>query len=157
MNHIFQASVLLIRDNRMHNVTYLKGQKQPTIHSCTELNETQIFSVSIVKRNCLNKNEKNNQIFLKKKYIFYAFWIYMPVLVVSFINLIHKVWVDLINKRQQETHGLLGIKKLIPWNKPITGQWVHPENYNYLNPTQLLDLCCSVLQLMPLDCGSSTR
>ena len=24
-------------------------------------------------------------------------------------------------------------------------QWVHSENYNYLKPTQLLDLCCSVL------------
>ena len=31
---------------------------------------------------------------------------------------------------------------------------MHPENYNYLNPTQLLDLCCSVLQLTPLDYGS---
>ena len=36
------------------------------------------------------------------------------------INCILKVWVDLMNERQQETHGLLG-KKLIPWNKPITG------------------------------------
>ena len=26
------------------------------------------------------------------------------------INCIHKVWVDVINERQQETHGLLGKK-----------------------------------------------
>ena len=28
------------------------------------------------------------------------------------------------------------------------------ENYNYLNPTELLDLCCSVVQFIVLDCGS---
>ena len=27
-----------------------------------------------------------------------------------------------------------------------------PENYNY--PTDLLDLCCSVVQFILLDCGS---
>ena len=31
---------------------------------------------------------------------------------------------------------------------------MHSENYNYLNPTQLLDLCCSVVQFISLDCGS---
>ena len=31
---------------------------------------------------------------------------------------------------------------------------MHLKNYNYLNPTRLLDLCCSVLQLISLDCGS---
>ena len=47
----------------------------------------------------------------------------MPALAISFvlqINLVHKLWVDLINKKQQETNGLLG-KKRIPWNKPIAG------------------------------------
>ena len=36
------------------------------------------------------------------------------------INTIHKVWVTLINERQQETRGLLG-KKRILWNNPIAG------------------------------------
>ena len=31
---------------------------------------------------------------------------------------------------------------------------MHSENYNYLNPTQLLDLCCSVVQFVTLDCRS---
>ena len=35
-------------------------------------------------------------------------------------NQIQKVWVDPINERQQETHGLLGIKAN-SMNKPITG------------------------------------
>ena len=37
----------------------------------------------------------------------------MPGLAISFvlhINMVHKVLVDLINERQQETHGLLGKK-----------------------------------------------
>ena len=29
-----------------------------------------------------------------------------------------------------------------------------PENYNYLNPAETLDLCCSVVQFIPLNCGS---
>ena len=40
----------------------------------------------------------------------------MPVLAISFvlhISIVHKVWVDLINERQQETHGLL-VKKMNP-------------------------------------------
>ena len=31
-------------------------------------------------------------------------------------------------------------------DKPFSGQWVFSENYNYLNPTELLDLCCFVVQ-----------
>ena len=52
MNHIFQTSVLLIGDKGIYNRTWLimqtyqKGQKQPTSHSCTELNKT-VFPVSI--------------------------------------------------------------------------------------------------------------
>ena len=37
----------------------------------------------------------------------------MPVSTISFvlhINIVHKVWVDLINERQQEAHGLLSKK-----------------------------------------------
>ena len=36
----------------------------------------------------------------------------------------------------------------------IRGQWVHPENYNYLHRTQLHDLCYSVSQFISLACGS---
>ena len=63
--------------------------------------------------------EKNKQ--TKKKQS--SFLICMPVLTISFalhINTIHKVWVTLINERQQETRSLLG-KKLIPLNNPIAG------------------------------------
>ena len=66
------------------------------------------------------------------------------------INLIHKVWVNLINERQQKTHGLVGKKSEFHEINLLRGQWVHPENYSYLNPTQLLDLCFSVVQLIPL-------
>ena len=44
-------------------------------------------------------------------YIYIYIYIYKPALVISFLlhnNLIHKVWVDLINKRQHETQGFLG-------------------------------------------------
>ena len=37
----------------------------------------------------------------------------MPVLAISFvlhINIVHKVWVGLINERQQKTNGLFGKK-----------------------------------------------
>ena len=39
----------------------------------------------------------------------------IPVLAISVVlhSLIHKIWVDLINERQQETHGLLR-KKMNP-------------------------------------------
>ena len=67
------------------------------------------------------------------------------------INLIHNVWVDLIKERQQETHGLLDKKSKFHGINLLQGHWVHLENYNYLNPTKLLDLCCSVVQFIPLD------
>ena len=76
------------------------------------------------------KNQKNKQTKknLKKNTNFQnhflsSFLICMPVLATSFavhINTIHRVWVTLINERQQETRGLLG-KKRIPWNNPIAG------------------------------------
>ena len=67
---------------------------------------------------------------------------------ITHINWIEKVWVDLINERQQETHALLGKKSKFHGINLLREQWVHPENYDYLNPTQLLDLCCSVPQLI---------
>ena len=45
--------------------------------------------------------------------LFLNIYIYIPVLAISFvlhINLIHKVWVDLINERQQEPHILFSKK-----------------------------------------------
>ena len=63
------------------------------------------------------KTTKKPQNFSKKEYRFFetnflsSFLIYIPVLVISFllhINLIHKIWVDLINERQQETRRFLG-------------------------------------------------
>ena len=66
------------------------------------------------------------------------------------INQFKKVWVDQLNERQEETHSLLSKKSKFH----RTNLWVQTKNYNYLNPNQLLDLCCSLLQLFPLDCGS---
>ena len=69
-------------------------------------------------------------------------------------NLTHKVWVDLVNERQLKTQSFLGkISKPHGINLSL-GKWVLPEYYNYLNPTELLDLCCSFVQFIPLDCGS---
>ena len=42
-----------------------------------------------------------------------------------------------INERQQETHALLGKKN--------ESHLVTPKNYSYLNSTQLLTQCCSVV------------
>ena len=66
------------------------------------------------------------------------------------INQFKKVWVDQLNERQEEIHSLLSKKSQFH----RTNLWVQTKNYNYLNPNQLLDLCCSLLQLFPLDCGS---
>ena len=60
-----------------------------------------------------NKNNSNNKKLKKKPFFKFFFNIYMPVLAISFvlyINIVHKVWVDLLNERQQENHGLLGKK-----------------------------------------------
>ena len=46
-----------------------------------------------------------------------------------------------INERQQETHALSGKKN--------ESHLVTPENYSYLNLTQLFNLCCSVVQYYP--------
>ena len=44
-----------------------------------------------------------------------------------------------INDRQQETHALLGKKNESHVVNLSRGQWVLPENYSYLNSTQLLN------------------
>ena len=71
------------------------------------------------------KINTNNQTFQRKNIHFWnhflssflIFILILVILLVLHINLIYKVWVDLINKRQQKTHSLLGNKR-IPWNKP---------------------------------------
>ena len=65
-----------------------------------------------------------------------------------------KVWVKLINEKQHKTQGYLGKISESHGINVSRGQWVLPENYNYLNPTELLDLCCSMAHFLPLDCGS---
>ena len=82
---------------------------------------------------------------------------YIPALVISFLlhnSLIQKVWVYPINERQHETQGFFGKISESHGTTLSRGQRVLPETYNYLNPTELLDLCCSVVQCIPLDCGS---
>ena len=79
----------------------------------------------------------------------------LALVIISFLlhnNLIHKVWVDLTNEKQHKTQGFLG--KMSESHGINLRQLVLPENYNYLNPTELLDLCCSVVQFILWDCGS---
>ena len=87
----------------------------------------------------------------------------MPALFISFLlcnNLIHKVWVDLINERQHKTQGFLGKISASHGINHGRGQWVLPKSYNYLNPTKLLNLCCCC-SVYPFGfwiyCGSITR
>ena len=63
----------------------------------------------------------------------------MAISFLLYTNQVHKVLVDLINEMQQETHGLLGKKNESRGINLSRGNWVLPENYNYLNPTQLFD------------------
>ena len=99
---------------------------------------------------CEQEMLKSNFFSKKQKFSKRSFGIYIWALVVLFLlrnNLIHKVWIDLINERQHKTQGFLG--------KISESHGINlPENYNYLSPTELLDLCCSVVQFIPLDCGS---
>ena len=109
-----------------------------------------IYKQEMLKSNFFNKNLKNNQTFSKKEYNFLMPFlnIYTGIayfICTTYISFIHKVWVNLINQRQQETHGLLGKKIEFHGINLLRGKSVHPKKYNHLNPTQLLDLCCSVL------------
>ena len=68
------------------------------------------------------------------------------------INWIHKVWAYVISKRQQETNGLLG-KKRLSWNKPIMGTMSVFRKLQLLESDSVtwLVLLCSLTIL--LDCG----
>ena len=83
---------------------------------------------------------------------------FCSALVISFLqhnSLIHKVWVDLINERLHKIQGFLVKIREFRGINLTRWQSVLPENYNYyLNPTELIDLCCSVVQFISLDCGS---
>ena len=51
-------------------------------------------------------------------------------------------------KAARDSRFLLGKKSEFHGINLLWGQLVHPENYNYLNPTQFLDLSCSVVQFL---------
>ena len=59
--------------------------------------------------------------------------------------------VDLINERQHKIQCFLGEISKSHGINLSRGQSMLPENYNYLNPTELLGLCCSIFQFIPLD------
>ena len=107
-----------------------------------------ICEQEILKTNFFSKNKKFRNALLE----------YIPALVISFLlynNVIHKVWVNLITERQNKSQNFLGkISESCGTNLSCWGQRVLPETYNYLNPTNFLDLCCFVVQYIPLDCGS---
>ena len=91
---------------------------------------------------CEQEMLKSN-FFSKNRSSWNALLEYIPALVIWFLrhnNLIHKVWVDLINERKNKTQGFLGKISKFHWINLSWGQWVLPETYNYLNPTELLDL-----------------
>ena len=81
-------------------------------------------------------------------------YIYRPWLFHFYYITICKEYVDLINERQNKTQGFLGKISESHEINLSWGQGVLPENYSYLNPTELLDLCRYVVQFIPLDCGS---
>ena len=51
-------------------------------------------------------------------------------------------------KAARDSRFLLGKKCEFHGINLLWGQLVHSENYNYLNPTQLLDLSCSFVQFL---------
>ena len=118
------------------------------------------FSLHRIKPELCNICEQEilkSNFFSKNKRSFQSFEMYIPALVISFLlhnNFIHKVWVDLINERQHRNQGFMDKITKSHGINLSQGQGVFPENYNYLNPTELLDLCCSVVQFIPLDCRS---
>ena len=115
-------------------------------------NKRNLNFVIFIKRKCIKatsslKTKKVTKRFQKKNIIFFMLFLNIytgldDFIRITHVNWIHKVWVHLINERQPETHGLLDKKKEFHGINLLPGQWVHPENYNCLNPTQLLDLCC---------------
>ena len=106
-----------------------------------------ICEQEILKSNFLIKNKNFRNALLE----------YIPALVISFLqnnNLIRKVWIDLMNERQHKTQGFLGKISESHGTNLSRRQCVLPETYNYQNPGESLDLCCSVVHYIPLDCGS---
>ena len=80
-----------------------------------------------------------------------SFSMYIRALVISFLlhdKLIHKVWFDLTNERQPKTQGFLDKISETDGISLSQGQWVLPENYNYLIESSWITwfvlLCCSV-------------
>ena len=78
-------------------------------------------------------------------WLFFSYYTYQPN---------SQIWVDLRNKRQQGIHCFLSEKSKFHGINQLRRQCLYPKNYKHLNLAQLLDLCCSVLQLVRLDCGS---
>ena len=103
----------------------------------------------MLKSNFFSKNKNFQNTLLK----------YIPTLVISFLlhnNLIHKVWVKLINERKHKTQGFFG--KISKSHGTNLSQLL--KTYNYLNLTELLDLhcCCSVYPFgLWIYCGSITQ
>ena len=85
----------------------------------------------------------------------------IPALVISFLlhnTLIHKIWLDLINERQQKTQGFLGkISESHRTNLSMSASW----NLQLLESdwiTRLVLLCCSVYPFgLWIYCGGITR
>ena len=100
--------------------------------------------------------------FSKNKNFRNALLEYILTLVISLLlhnNLIHKVWVDLINERQHETQGFLG--KISESNKHISGAMSASRDLQLLESdwiTWLVLLCCSVYPFgLWIYSGSITR
>ena len=126
-------------------------------------NKKNLGIVIFINRKCLKASSsiklKNNQTFSKKEYVFIcSFWIYIYWSWLFFSYYTYQpnsqIWVDLRNKRQQDIHCFLSEKSKFHGINQLRRQWLYPKNYKHLNLAQLLDLCCSVLQLVRLDCGS---
>ena len=70
------------------------------------------------------------------------------------ISWFHNVLVNLINKIQQEIHGLLGKKSEFHGIKLLgeegDNECISKITITWIWPNYLLDLCCSVLQLLSL-------
>ena len=118
------------------------------------------IDIMIIKRFSLHRKDVNLAIFVislvKTKIFETLFGIYIPALVISFSvhnNLIQKVWVNLINGRQHKTQCFLGKISESHRISLSRGHRVLRKNYNYLNPTKLLDLYYSFVQFIPSDCG----
>ena len=129
--------------------------------SVSSLENKKTLDFLFVTRTCLKsissvKTEKITTPFQRKNNIIFMLFlnIYTSlgyIICITHINWIHKVWVDLINEGQQETHSLFGKKSKLHGINLLRGATSASQKLKLL---ESLDLCCSVLQLIPLDCGS---